>query len=230
MGTRSGLLEHPVWTACLCAVIGIITVVVMIAVEPAPPPPPPGPTPAAADAFLRAWRAHLLASWSVSQVEERVTTAGATLRIPIHEAQRPPDRVREGGAAVEARRGATLIACAVPPGGDHPVCRQAPATQTWGQATDAEMAVLSRLVTGPRAVYGVTAELGGCFDLVLRRPPESVPVSLGRGSQYCMDPITGVVLSSRVQRVGAVDTVTTVEHHAPATDADLALPTDATFG
>lgn len=224
------LFDHPGWSAAVGAVVGLVVVALMVVFEPPAASPPAGPTAQAAVEFVTAWRAHLLASWSVTQVETRVTTAGATLRTPIHEAQRPPDRVREGGVAVEARRGATLVACAVPPGGDHPVCRQAPASQTWAQATDAEMALLTRLVTGTRPVYAVTARRGGCFDLTLLRPPESVPVSLGRGSQYCLDPGSGAVLSSRVQRVGAVDTVTTTEFHAPARDADLSLPRDATFG
>lgn len=224
------LLDHPGWSAAVGGVVGLVVVAVMVGLEPPAPSPPPGPTAQAATDFLSAWRAHLLASWSVTQIDTRVTTAGATLRTPVHEAQRPPDRVREGGVAVEARRGSTLVACAVPPGGDHPVCRQAPATQTWAQATDAEMALLTRLVTGTRPVYAVTARPGGCFDLTLLRPPDSVPVSLGRGSQYCLDPTTGAVLSSRVQRVGAVDTVTTTEVHAPARDSDLSLPPDATFG
>lgn len=223
------LLDHPAWSAVVGAAVGLAGVAGLVLTE-APPPPPPGPSPQAAAAFLAAWHAHLLASWSVAQVEERVTTKGATLRIAIHEAQRPPDRVREGGAAVEARRGSVLIACAVPPGGDHPVCRQAPAAQTWAQGADSEMAVLARLVSGVQPVYAVTARPGGCFELTLRRPPESVPVSLGRGSRYCIDPATGAVTSSRVQRVGAVDTVTTTEAHAPARDVDLALPQNATFG
>lgn len=224
------LLDHPGWSAVTGAVVGLVVVGVLVLTEPGPPPPPAGPTAAAAADFLTAWRAHLLATWSVTQVEERVTTSGATLRIALHEAQRPPDRVREGGAAIEARRGSTLIACAVPPGGDHPVCRQAPTRQTWAEAADAEMVILGRLVSGAQPVYAVTARPGGCFDLALRRPPESVPVSLGRGSQYCIDAATGAVTSSRVQRVGAVDTVTTTEFHAPARDVDLGLPTDATFG
>lgn len=224
------LLDHPAWSAVVGAVVGLAGVAGILVAEPGPRPAPPGPTPQAAAGFLAAWHAHLLASWSVAQIEERVTAAGATLRIAIHEAQRPPDRVREGGAAVEARRGSVLIACAVPPGGDHPVCRQAPTSQTWAQGTDAEMAILARLVSGDRPVYAVTARAGGCFDLTLRRSPESVPVSLGRGSRYCIDAATGAVTSSRVQRVGAVDTVTTTELHAPARDGDLSLPADATFG
>ena len=217
------------WTAALGAVVGLATVAVMIAVEPGPPPPPPRPSSAAAAGFLQAWRAHLLSSWSVDQVLERATTAGATLRTSIHEAQRPPDRVRTGGAAVDARRGSTVIACAIPPGAAHPVCRTGPAAQTWTQEVDAEIALLARLVSGARPVFAVTDVGRGCYDLTLQRPPNVVPVSLGRGSEYCLDPATGAVLRSRVQRIGAVDTVTTTEQHAPARDVDLALPADAVF-
>ncbi|GAC1532088.1 MAG: hypothetical protein NVS3B12_09210 [Acidimicrobiales bacterium] len=192
-------------------------------------PEPVVTSPKAAADFLVAWRAHLLASWSVDQVEERTTAGGATLRFTLHEAQRPPDRVRLGGGATEARRGFTLVACAVPPQGDHPVCRQAPTRRTWRDDVERDMAALRTLVEGPGALYGVLAPSPGCWDLVLRRPEESVPVVLGRGSQYCLDLTTGAVLSSRVQRIGAVDRVTTVARHAPATDADLALPADATF-
>ncbi|GAC1542232.1 MAG: hypothetical protein NVS3B12_30160 [Acidimicrobiales bacterium] len=232
MTGRRRLLDHPSWTAALSALLGVSVCGFLFAADiPAASrrAEPVMTSPKAAADFLVAWRAHLLASWSVDQVEERTTTSGATLRFTLHEAQRPPDRVRLGGGATEARRGFTLIACAVPPQGDHPVCRQAPTRRTWRDDVERDMTTLQGLVEGPGSVYGVLAPSPGCWDLILRRPQESVPVVLGRGSQYCLDLATGELLSSRVQRVGAVDRVTTVARHAPATDADLALPADATY-
>ncbi|GAC1355170.1 MAG: hypothetical protein NVSMB4_16440 [Acidimicrobiales bacterium] len=232
MTGRRRLLDHPGWTAVLSALLGLSVCGFLFAADiPAGlrRPEPVVANPKAAADFLIAWQAHLLASWSVNQVEERTTTSGGTLRFTLHEAQRPPDRVRLGGGATEARRGFTLVACAVPPRGDHPVCRQAPTRRTWREDVERDMSALRALVEGPGAVYGVRSPSSGCWDLILRRPEETVPVVLGRGSQYCLDPATGAVLSSRVQRIGAVDRVTTVARHAPATDADLALPPDATF-
>lgn len=183
---------------------------------------------APADAFLAAWRAHLSSTWSVDQVGDRTTDAGAHLRLAVHEAQRPPDRVRTGLGSVDARRGSTLIACAS--ASSVPLCRTERASGSWQEAADAEISGLRGALTGNTAVYSVAASGPGCFQFTLRRPAAVVPVTFGRGARYCLDPSSGAVLSSTVERVGAVDTLTTVEHHSPATDADLALPTDARYG
>jgi hypothetical protein len=192
-----------------------------------PSAPPAGP------AFVALWRVHLLSSWSVDEVGERVTSSGATLRFQVHLAQRPPDSVEVASTTVSARRGSTVIACATPTGGDHPVCREAPATLTWQQHAEAELAVLRQAVTGPRSEYLVRALRPGCFEFRLRdptfRPPANSAVSLGRHATYCLDVRTGAPLSSRVDTGTRVDTFTTTRVHAPATDADLALPAGAVY-
>jgi len=201
-------------------------------------PSPPGPAPAgpaspppsaATTAFLTGWRAHLSSSWSVDQVVERRADSGATLSFAVHEAQRPPDSVRVGLGTVSARQGSTQLACG-PTRGSQTVCRRLPAPTTWAATVDSQLAALAALVEGPSAVYRVTTDRAGCFMLALVVPPAQVPVSLERAATYCLDPASGALLSARIQRDGATDVTTTTAHHAPAVDADLALPAGVVIG
>ena len=190
-----------------------------------PPPPPPD----AAPAFLAAWRAHLLASWSVDEVEQRTTASGGTIGFRLHEAQRPPDSVSIGGATIDARRGSTLVACATPAGGTHPVCREHATTVTWARMAEGRVAALRATVAGPRRVYRVVATGPGCFRLDLVVPAARLGRAVPIGAAYCFDSRTQALRSSTVRLAGATDVITATSIHAPATDADLALPADATY-
>jgi hypothetical protein len=193
------------------------------------PSRPPAPTVAAAVRFIGAWRAHLSASWSVDEVERRARQTGQSIGFQLHEAQRPPDSVFVGASTVSARRGQTLIACATPLGATAAVCREAPTTQTWAEGVTSQIAVLTAAVTGPRAIYRVTDLGGNCYRLSLISPTAALPVYIDRGATYCFDTRTNAVRLSVIQRVGAVDTTTAVTVHAPANDADLALPVGARY-
>lgn len=226
--------ERPALAALAGALAGAVIAAGLVAAGlPARPRHRAAPVESDGAAFVALWRTHLLSSWSVDETGERVTATGASLRFRVHIAQRPPDSVEIASATVAARRGSTLIACATPAGGAHPVCREAPATLTWQQHADAEMAVLRQAVTGPASEYLVQALGPGCFGFTLRdpryRPPANSAVTFGRRATFCVDAHTGAVLSSRVDTGTRVDTFTATRVHAPATDADLALPADAVY-
>ncbi|HVM67616.1 MAG TPA: hypothetical protein VMU14_22270 [Acidimicrobiales bacterium] len=180
--------------------------------------------PGVAERFLAAWRAHLMASWSVDEVDVRTTTSGSTLRFDVHDAQAPPDAVLVGNGTVSARRGGVQLACGPGRAGQPYACRSVPTALPWAQDVDRQLATLRAEVEGPAAFYTVHDAGPGCWSLVLVKPSAEVPVVAGRGATYCLDLATGALRSSEVQRVGAVDRVTVTAAHAPAGPADLALP------
>lgn len=189
------------------------------------PPPLPRPlgTTAAAQRFEAAWRRSLLASWSVEESLQRVTRAGGHLAFSVHEAQRPPDSLQYGLGAVAARRGRELLACATTATG-RLGCRSQATAPPYAAVVANRMAALEQLVGGPRALYAV-AQVGGCFQLTLRVAAFPVP-PYGRRAVFCFDPATGAPAGSVVERDAAIDRTTVLSVHAPATDADLALPSD----
>jgi len=225
--------DHPLWCALGGALAGGAVALALGLAGALPSPPHPAAVPAAAapaqgaEGFLAAWRAHLMASWSVDELDERTTAAGTTVRFEVHEAQAPPDSVVIGNGTVAARRGATALACGPAPAPQRYACRSAPARLTWQQRVDAEMAGLRAEVLGARPYFAVRATGAGCWAFDLVRPADTVPVALGRGASYCLDLATGALRSSEVRRVGATDRLTVVAAHAPATPADLALPDGA---
>jgi hypothetical protein len=219
--------EHPLWCAAGGAVLGALATMGLAlagALPSAPRPGAPGGAPSAADGFLSAWRAHLMASWSVDEVDTRTTAAGARLSFDVHDAQAPPDSLLVGNGTVSARRGDVELACGPGRAGQQYACRAARAARSWAQDVDDQVAALRADVEGPLAFYRVEGAGAGCWSLVLVKPAQAVPVVAGRGATFCLDPGTGALRSSEVDRVGAVDRVTVVRAHAPAGAADLALP------
>ena len=228
--SRGGLLEHPGWSAAVGAVAGVVGAVVLGVAGwlPSPSRPPlVAAPPDAAGAFVAAWQAHLLGNWSVDEVDQRTAATGATISFQIHHAQAPPDSLETGGGTVAARQGDEEVACGPGSTGTGYVCRSAPAPRSWQQDVALQMAGLRGAVLGPEAVFSVSADGPGCWTLSLRVPAATVSVLLGRGATYCLDPGTWALRSSVVHEDGAVDRVTTVVTHTPATPADLALPRGA---
>jgi hypothetical protein len=229
--SRRGLLEHPGWSAAVGAVAGVALAVVLGVAGWLPSssssPPAAGP-PDPATAFVAAWQAHLMGDWSVDEVDQRTAATGATISFQIHHAQAPPDSLETGGGTVAARQGDQEVACGPGSTGNGYVCRSAPAPRSWRQEVELEMVGLRAAVLGPEAVFSVNDDGPGCWTLSLRVPAVTVSVLLGRGATYCLDPTTWALRSSVVHEAGAVDRVTTVVTHAPATPADLALPAGAT--
>jgi hypothetical protein len=229
--SRRGLLDRPGWSAVVGGVAGVVATVALGVAGWLPSAAPPSaaapPPPDTAAAFVAAWQAHLQADWSVDEIDQRTTTSGASISFQIHHAQAPPDSLETGGGTVAARIGAVEVACGAGANGTGYACRSAPAPRSWQAEVDAEIAGLRAAVIGPEAVFAVSTDGRGCWTLSLRVPAATVPVLLGRGATYCLDPTTLALRSSVVHQVGAVDRVNTVVTHAPATAADLALPAGA---
>ena len=228
------LRDHPVRWAVGAAALGGLAALGMAlsgalpSTGPALPHPVAASTsdPAAAEAFLGAWRAHLMGSWSVDELDERTTTAGKRISFEVHDAQSPPYSVLVGNGTVAARQGELQVACGPGSRGQPYACRSVPAARTWAQDVDQQLAALRADLVGPGAVYAVRAAGAGCWSLVLLHPAQTSVIA-GRGATFCLDLATGALRSSEVQRDGAIDRVTVVTTHVPATAADLALPTGA---
>ena len=175
----------------------------------------------AAQRFLDAWRRSLTTSWSIEESLDRTTAAGAHAVFPIHEAQRPPDRITAGVGSVDARQGDQLVACA--PGSTGKLsCTTQGTAPPYSEQVDQTVLALHAYVLGPQAVYGVV-ELAGCFQLTLRLPGYPSP-PYGTSAVFCFDPVTGAPAGSVIVRDEGTDRTSVVSAHAPATDADLALP------
>jgi len=226
-------LDHPGWTAVVGGLAGAVIAAVLgvagLLDRGSPSPPPPASASAAQD-YVAAWRSHLLASWAVVQEARRTFPSGASVGFEIHSAQRPPDSLEIESSTISGRQDSVRFACATSPRTGRVLCRKVAAGTTWDQDVDASVAAVGAQVIGPHALYGVAETGHGCFVLEAVVPTAEIPVVLPRGARYCFDGATGALVSSRVQVVGAVDTLTTIDLHAPATASDLALPAGATFG
>jgi hypothetical protein len=152
---------------------------------------------------------------------DRTTATGAHAVFALHRAQRPPDRISVGLGSVTARQGNVLIGCA--PGGDGKVrCSSEGTAPPYDEEVNRQLIILGPYVTGPQALYDV-AQLAGCFQLILRLPGYPSP-PYGKSAVFCFDPASGAPAGTVIVRAEGTDRTSIVTAHAPATDADVALP------
>jgi len=192
----------------------------------------------AASDLLIAWRRSLTTSWSVDEVITRTTTNGRVLTFQVHRAQRPPDHLVVGLGNVDIRTGDRETACATSLAGGQP-CRSS-AAPAFAGVVDGQVADLSRIVSGPFALYSLREELRAepgpsgpgraeCFDLTLRLSSYPSP-PYGRLASLCFDPSTGAPAGSTVQTEQSMDRTIVTARHAPALVADLVPPAGITVG
>lgn len=173
---------------------------------------------AAAEAFLAAWEHMLNGTWVVRAVFTRHVPGRQPLVGEIHEAQRPPDRLRRGLGTIEARVNGRRTACAQP--ADGPVqCRDGGPAPPYEEDVAAELALLRGYVTGAGRLYDVGAENRGCFRLTLRARILAPPY--GDTARLCFDAATGALRSVDVERGQARDETRAIEIRPDPTEADL---------
>ena len=176
--------------------------------------------PDASSAYIAAWRRSQLGTWKVTLRWDRVA-GGGHLAESVRIAQRPPDRLDEGGGNVQARRGDRQLACAA--GEDGRLrCRDAGPAPPYEQQVDDGVALLRSQLMGPTRLYDVRKDLAGCFVLQLRVRYPAPPY--GRRARLCFDAATGAPTLIEVDRVEGRDRQQAVAVSGSVADADLAPP------
>ncbi len=189
-------------------------------------PSPPGPAgpgvqadPLATEAFLVAWERGLMGTWRVASVFERRSLQGrGSLQVPVLAVQRPPDRLVTGFGSTESRLDGRILSCTTDPL-DRVQCRGGGPARPYDEEVQREVALLRRYVSGPTALYAVTAAGEGCFRLTrtvaLPAPP------YGDEARFCFDGSTGATVEVEIRRPEAIDTTVAVEVSGEVRDADL---------
>jgi hypothetical protein len=177
--------------------------------------------PEAAEAFVDAWARSRLETYYVRSEVQR-TTPNGELASELEVAQRPPDVVRRQYGGLWGRQGDRTVSCTVD---DREVATCGPGDETLPPYEDEVAEEVSRwaaYVEGDHPLYRVSTTGDGCFDLRLTRLYPEAPY--GTDTQFCFDPATGAMISSRIVREEGTDVMTAVEVRAEVTDADFVLP------
>ena len=187
------------------------------------------PSPAAqrrsADRFLAAWRRSLEGTWAIDATFER--RAGTRrLSFEVHQAQRPPDRLRVAGATVEGRVGGRTVGCTTDASGQRS-CRDGGPAPPYDDDVRSQVDTLATYFAGPAPLYRAEVSGGTCFGLVLQRAILSPPY--GERARFCFDRATGAPTLSEVHKRGSVDVTRAVAVRVP-TAADLTPPSPPSSG
>ena len=176
--------------------------------------------------FVDAWRRSRVSTYVAEGEFVREASGGRRLASAVRIVQRPPDRLVTGAGSVSGRIDGRRIACSTDEGGEL-VCREGGAVGPYGEAVEAEVAVVADAVRARRGAYTVTSEdTDGrrCYDLV-RRPdaPPAAP-AWGRRARFCFDTSTGAPAETVIRRPGSVDTTVMTRIEPEVTDGDLEVP------
>jgi hypothetical protein len=166
----------------------------------------------------------LEATWAVdSTFERRIGAKG--LAYDVHEAQRPPERLRVAGGTVSGRIGGRVLACTT--GADGKLsCRDGGPAPPYDDDVRRQLDTLATYFAGSRPLYRAEVQGGNCFRLVLQRAILTPPY--GETARFCFDRPTGAPTRSEVHKRGSLDVIKVVTVRAEPTVADLTPPAPPT--
>lgn len=163
--------------------------------------------PEAATELMAAWLRWRTATFIADGTWSRTLDAGGQpLTGPVHIVQDPPRRlVQRLGSTVELFDDA-VASCEPADDGTDPVapCVSGSSGLTYQQRVDSELALVRAYVTGESRIYDTGRGLiDGCYRAELNAAALGSP--WGRWAEFCFDPASGALLSSRIRRQSAID-------------------------
>jgi len=157
--------------------------------------------------LIAAWSRWRSATFVVDGTWSRTLDAGGQpLSGPVHIVQRPPRRlVQRLGSTVELFDDSVASCESTGDGADPSApCVAGSTGLTYQQRVDSELSLVRGYVTGESRLYDIGRGLiRGCYRAELNAVALGSP--WGRWAEFCFDPVSGALLSSRIRRQSAVD-------------------------
>lgn len=215
-----------VWTGFLAGgVIGIAVVVGLVATDTrvhhiehtsAVAQPSPG----AASAFIDAWRSMRTGTWTIDETFVRSAGQGRSFTGQIHEAQRPPQRVKAAFGTKTIELPGKTIVCAADTGDAQGLCRAADTDVTYDQSVQTDIDAIQKLVQGDYAPYLVAQASQHCFVLTPRGT--LVSSTWGQKASFCFDASTGALQNSEIVRGDTTDSTRATSIRGSVLDSEFA--------
>jgi sorbitol-specific phosphotransferase system component IIA len=178
------------------------------------------PSEEAAQEFIHDWRRMREGTWTTDATYTRVSSDGHTSRSEIHEAQRPPQRIRILAGSTSIEEPGKLTVCAPDTDGAKGQCRTEETQATYAEGVDSEVKDVEQLVSGPASVYGVARSSRHCY--ALQAIGSDASSSWGEHATFCFDGDTGAMKSTEIVRGGGVtDSITTTSVRSDVKDSEF---------
>ena len=162
---------------------------------------------AAARAFVADWSRMRNGMWAIDATFTRTTEDGATVTMPLHQAQQNPSSIRETDASADVVLNDRHYVCATGIKGQKS-CRDAGVTSSFADRAKVDVASISNDLLGAQRSYDVEQASEHCYSLFVR--PDSTPDGQwGSKADVCFDSATGAPVHTRVYRPGGTDDVQT---------------------
>lgn len=172
--------------------------------------------------FVEAWKRMRSGTWSVDSKYVRTSASGQNLTGEVHEAQRPPQRVRTAfGTTTIDQPGKTVI-CAPSSAEVKGGCRTSDGGESFEVANNREVATVQDLVTGVDQAYAVAQVSRHCFEL---RAVGAKAGTWGKKATFCFDSATGAIQQSTILRGEITDTITATSISDRVKDSEFDPPT-----
>ncbi len=179
--------------------------------------------PAAAADLVRSWQAWRMGTFITDGTWTRTLDSGRpSLSGPVHVVQDPPRRMTQRlGATVELFDD-SVAACEPTTPDDVSVapCVAGDTGMTYQQRVAVELTRVGGYVEGEKRVYDVgRGLLPDCYRAELKVAALGLP--WGRWAEFCFDPNSGALISSRVRRQSAIDVEVDTVTSTVVTEADF---------
>lgn len=183
--------------------------------------------PGVIDSFINAYRRSLEATYAIDGEFTRTMPDGRELRSGVLVAQRPPDHIRRQLGAVSGAIGDREINCTTDQDGEYS-CAHGAAATPYPQEVERRASVMrSYFDPSTPAIYGVSVDDGGCYELELVRAYPAP--SYGVFARMCFDDASGAMSTMEMRREdGSLDVVSATTIRQP-NDLDFDLSPNAAF-
>jgi hypothetical protein len=161
------------------------------------------PSEEAALEFVDDWRRMREGTWVVDATFTRVRADGQSITGEIHEAQRPPERVRVEFGTSRIERENEIVVCAPDTDDAKGECRSSPNNEDYEAAVEDDLRRIRTLVVGPASQYGVAKSTERCY--VLQATSSQASSTWGERSTFCFDDKTGAIERTEIVRGDVTD-------------------------
>jgi hypothetical protein len=177
------------------------------------------PSAKAATTFVDAWKTMRTGTWTLDETFVRTAGAGRSFTGQIHEAQRPPQRVRAAFGTKTIELPGKTVVCAADTGNAKGACRSENTDITYDESVQSDVDGLQKLVIGDYSPYSVAASSRHCF--VVQAKGTLVSPTWGRKATFCFDASTGALQSSEIVRGEATDSTSATSIRSSVLDSEF---------
>lgn len=183
-----------------------------------------------AEDFVEDWARMRKGTWAYDATFTRTIDGGQQYVANVHQAQRPPDSIREDARTADVMIDGQHYVCGATAERQYSSCRRVGVAPTFDSQAASDILSVRNDVLGTHRKYDVQKRSDRCYGLYLRPNPKGVVGQWGTQGEICFDEETGSFVRTEVTRPGATDTVVATAIRAEPRNDEIRIPAPVVEG